>query len=326
VRLPERPPRVLGVRRDAPPLTVPGTPPSSLLPVDRIFLAFNLIFAILLGTFVPVAPQAAWLVLAHLAALALPGILVRAGPRLAALRELYPIIGVCLCWTELGIRYAWVNTTPNDRLLTAIELGIFGYQPSLEWMRMLPAAGPLMHGWYAAYYVALIGVPLLVLASRRRSAIRSLVLRISMSYLGCFLIYAVFPALGPDELYGAEGAAAVGGALYGVHSAIQAAGNSLGTAFPSSHVAGAITLAWIAVKWCPRAVAWASSVLAGGMGLAAVYTGNHFVLDVVAGAILAIVLQAFVAPALERGPIRLLGSEPGFPSGSPAVVATESAT
>jgi hypothetical protein len=37
-------------------------------------------------------------------------------------------------------------------------------------------------------------------------------------------------------------------------------------------------------------------------------TGNHFVLDALAGAALAIALQAFVAPALERSTARPIGS------------------
>jgi membrane-associated phospholipid phosphatase len=280
-----------------------------LLPTDRLFCAFNLLSAIIFATFIPARPQAVWLVSAHLLALGVPVVLARGGPRLGPLRDLYPLAGLCLFWGELGIRYSWVNTGPNDRLLARVELALFGYQPSLELAGMLPTAAGLMHGWYSMYYLALAGIPLLVLARRRPAAIRSLVLRMSLTYLGCFLIYLVFPVLGPDELYG-NPAAPLGGAFYRFHAGIQAAGNSLGTAFPSSHVAGTVTLAWIAWKWCARSIAWGSAVLALGMLIAVVYTGNHFVLDAVAGAGLAVVLQAVVAPALEVRAARTTDLEP----------------
>jgi PAP2 superfamily len=326
VRLPERPRHAPGaLPGDAPPFRVSGISPPQLLPVDRLFVAVNLVFAIVFSTFVPVAPRAIWLVVAHLLALALPSALARGGPRLVPLRELYPLVGLCLFWAELGIRYPWVNTGPNDRLLTGVELALFGYQPSLAWMQLLPIAGPLMHGWYATYYLVLAGIPLLVLASRRREAIRSLVLRMSLTYFGCFLIYAVFPALGPDELFG-DAAAAVGGAFYQLHAGIQAAGNSLGTAFPSSHVAGSVTLAWIAAKWCPRPVAWCSGLLAAGMLPAVIFTGQHFVLDAAAGVCLAVTLQAVVAPALEAAAVRDRDVEGASVSDTGAVGDAEFAT
>src|SRR5215470_17333939 len=77
-----------------------------------------------------------------------------------------------------------------------------------------------------------------------------------------------------------------------------AAGDAVGTAFPSTHVAGAVTLAWLAWRHCSRAEAWIATVLAAGIGPAAVFTQNHFVIDVVAGAVLGIGLQiALPAPA-----------------------------
>jgi membrane-associated phospholipid phosphatase len=80
----------------------------------------------------------------------------------------------------------------------------------------------------------------------------------------------------------------------------------MGTAFPSSHVVGAVTAALIAVQWFSRP--WAVVFLLGALGVAlsTVYTQSHFAIDSVIGIVFAVVLYYAVAPALER----LFGGEP----------------
>jgi membrane-associated phospholipid phosphatase len=90
-----------------------------------------------------------------------------------------------------------------------------------------------------------------------------------------------------------------GGVFRALNDWLQANGDAAGTAFPSTHVAGAITLAWLGWRHCPRWCAWLLTFLALLVGPATVYTQNHFVLDAVTGAILGLVLQGLVVPALE---------------------------
>ena len=80
----------------------------------------------------------------------------------------------------------------------------------------------------------------------------------------------------------------------------RAAGDSLGTAFPSSHVAGVVTAAIIAWKWLPRPVAWLLIVESIGVMVATVYTQNHYAIDAVAGLVWAVVLQVMLLPLLDR--------------------------
>ena len=79
-----------------------------------------------------------------------------------------------------------------------------------------------------------------------------------------------------------------------------AAGDSPGTAFPSSHVAGALTVAWFGCLWLGRAGAALLCVLATLVTVGTVYTGNHFAIDSLAGLLWGAGAQALIVPALAR--------------------------
>jgi membrane-associated phospholipid phosphatase len=115
-------------------------------------------------------------------------------------------------------------------------------------------------------------------------------------------VYAIAPTVGPMMMpefsrFGGEGAH---GLFRILNDALQAAGDAAGTAFPSTHVAGVVTLAWLAWRYCPQWVAWLVTALAISVGPATVYTQNHFLLDAVGGAVLALWLQAGLVPMLDK--------------------------
>jgi len=274
-----------------------------LLPVDLALLGFNAVLVVVWWPLLATEPTARWVVGAHLAATGLPLVLL-AIPRtrhagVAGLRELYPLVWLGLFWAELGMHYRFVHTAPNDVLIAGLEQAMFGIQPSIVWRQTLPLPwlAQLMYAAYLAYYLILAGVPLAIIALRGRRAVRSLVLRLSLTYLGCFLVYATFPVVGPLHFF--ERHAGSGG-LEALEGAIRGAGDALGTAFPSSHVAGSVTLAWLAWRWGPPAAGLVCGGLAAIIAAAVVYTGNHFVVDSLGGGAVAALVLAVVAPALER--------------------------
>jgi len=77
-------------------------------------------------------------------------------------------------------------------------------------------------------------------------------------------------------------------------------GDSMGTAFPSSHVAGSLTAAWAGWRWFSRPTAMLLALEAAGVVVATVYTQNHYAIDVLAGILWAVLLQLTVVPVLER--------------------------
>jgi membrane-associated phospholipid phosphatase len=132
------------------------------------------------------------------------------------------------------------------------------------------------------------------LAGRGRM-FREMTFRLLVTYLGCDLLYVLFPVYGPHFGGGAAAGQFAEGFFRGVSEALRATGDSPGTAFPSSHVAGVLTAAFLAFRWFRRPAAWFWAVGALAVAASTVYTRNHFLVDVAAGALVALLLQAAVS-------------------------------
>lgn len=295
-----------------------------LLAVDRWVALVNLL---ILSTWLPLAPHhplARWMSAMHLAALALPWLLDRANRPfsrpVAILRDIYPLLWVAAFWSEFGLRHDLMAVPVNDAVVAGWDLALFGAHLNWTWVAAMPWV-PLSETFQAAYfsyYLMLAALPLALLAARDAAGRHEVVLRVALTYLGCFLIYSYFPVVGPRENWPVAQGDLTTGFFYQVNLAIRVAGDSLGTAFPSSHTAGAVTFAWVAWRTAPAAVAWVVTVLAGLIAAATVYTQNHFAIDTLAGIVVAVALQSLVAPAL-------LGARPRRTTGLVPTTLTEPA-
>ena len=253
----------------------------------------------------PIAP---WIALAHGAGLMLPWLLAhwdrslsgRGAQALRVFKAVYPIALVMLFWTELGRLHGPMVGSIADAAVSRLDLAVFGRHWHVEWMAALPLPwlSEVMHLVYLLYFPAVFGTALVLAFRNCREAQRDVLLRLLVTYTGCFVIYLVFPVVGPGMPVLPEVAH---GFFYSISHSGKAAGDSLGTAFPSSHVAGAVTIAFAAARWFSRPVARGYLLLAALVALATVYTRNHYAIDAVAGALWAILLQVAVVPLLLQG-------------------------
>jgi len=277
-----------------------------VLPVDRLVAGYNLLLAAVWGVLLPRAPYAPWIFAAHLAAVGLPWLLDRTGDRLSpagrALREVYPLLLILGYWSELGFIRELLHARAFDATIAALDLSVFGVHWNSVWMPRMPERwlSETMHFVYFAYYPLIFVPPIVMGILGRTAARRDMVFRLLLTYIGCYLVYICFPVDGPSHtMVRYVGALNQGFFYHLVHVAVHA-GDSTGTAFPSSHVAGAVTIAFLAVRWLPRSVATLLVLEAVGVVCATVYTQNHFAIDSLAGIVLALALQIVVAPALRR--------------------------
>ncbi|HEX2647415.1 MAG TPA: phosphatase PAP2 family protein [Candidatus Dormibacteraeota bacterium] len=279
----------------------------NLIPVDFILALYNIV---LIGVWTPLAATsdtARWMIAVHAGALALPLLFLRAGPIrspiVAAARDLYPMIWLSTFWRELGLHTELVGSAPNDTLLAWLDRMAFGANWNAVWPVRMPMAwfSELMQGVYFLYYVLFVGLVVYLLLTRRRSTVRDVILRLSAAYAAAYFVYAIAPTLGPMGMAGFPrfGGPGAHGVFRMLNDALQAAGDAAGTAFPSTHVAGGVTLAWLAWLYCPKPFAWFMTGLAVTIAPATVYTQNHFALDALCGGLLGIWLQGWVVPALE---------------------------
>lgn len=275
-------------------------------PVDRLVGGYNLLLALVWGVVLPRAPYAPWIFAAHLVAVSLPWLIDRAGDRLSpagrAVREAYPLLLILGYWSELGFIRELLHARAFDAPIAALDLAVFGAHWNSVWMPRMPERwfSEAMHLIYFAYYPLIFVPPVVMGLMGRTAALRDMTFRLLVTYIGCYLIYLFFPVDGPSHTMARYAGALTDGFFYRLtHGAVHA-GDSRGTAFPSSHVAGAVTIAWLAVRWLRPSVAALLVLEAAGVVCATVYTQNHFAIDSLAGVVLALGLQSAVAPALER--------------------------
>jgi len=275
-------------------------------PADSVVAGYNVFLAAIWLTVLSKASYAPGIFAAHLAAGFLPVLFARAPERLsrpvAVLREIYPLLFVLAFWTELGYLRELYHVGVHDPLVTAWDLRVFGQHFNLTWMPRMPAVwlSEVMHFVYFAYY-PLIFVPVIAVGLIGRvDAMRDMIFRLTVTYLGCYVLYLWFPVDGPSALLPHYQGALTDGFWYQVVKSAHDSGDSLGTAFPSSHVAGSITIALVAWRWLPRF--WAGLILGEAVAVcfATVYTQNHYAIDALAGLVWAGALQIVAAPLVQR--------------------------
>lgn len=250
--------------------------------------------------------------LAHVGAL-LFGVAVLASRRrsLQPLRDWLPLLLGPFLYIELRWLIAGVGRPHADALVQGWEHALFRGNPAASWASALPvrSLSEALHFAYASYYLLVYAPPALLYARGRRDAYSTTLLALAVVYGVCFLTYVVFPVDGPRFLAGP--AAAPDGPIRDFVVHLLRTGSSRGTAFPSSHVAASVVASLAALRF-QRRVGIVVAVLTVALAVGAVYGGYHYLVDVLAGAIVG-VASWLLADALCRAL-----STPGAQSASAA--------
>ena len=278
---------------------------AGLRAVDLLVAAYHVVLFTIWSRVGPGAAYAPWIAGLHATMALLPAALVRVRGRhglVGHLRELYPLLALGPFWTELGLLQQLAPGESFDAQIAWLDRALFGRHLNLVWMPAMPypLLSEVMHASYFMYYPVLFLPPLIMAVTGRREALRDMTLRLMVTYLGCYLMYLAFPVIGPAELLPNYEGPLSQGMFYRLTHAARAAGDSLGTAFPSSHAAGATTVAVLAWRWLSRPWALLLTLQGAGVLCATVYTQNHYPVDAVAGLLWTLVAQLIVVPALVR--------------------------
>ncbi len=203
------------------------------------------------------------------------------------LHDLYPLILLMPFYTELGLLgmdRGVERILANDAVVQGWEYWLFGSQISYEWIRRSPSVlwSHVLHFSYLTYYPIVVVGPILLVMRGRRPEARQVLFVTMLAYVACYVVFLLFPVAGPNYAF-SHPAGVVrepwsAKAVYGVLGS----GSSIGTAFPSSHVAATIAAVLALWKeWKPLAVAL--TVPAGVLVVATVYCQMHYGIDALAG-------------------------------------------
>jgi membrane-associated phospholipid phosphatase len=266
-----------------------------LTPIDVWTLAYLAVASVALASrwSLPI-PGRGFLVLAHVLVLLtifLAATLRERHPG-ALLAEVYPVIFITAIYDEVGLLNR-ARGLSFDPLIQTWEAGLFGGQPSFDWIRAVPwpALSIVLHVAYLSYYFIVIGSPLGLWISGRRWGARQTMLRIMATFYVCYTIFLLLPVAGPRYVFplATNAATAVGIARF--TQSLLNSGAAWGTAFPSSHVAVAVVASLSALLAWPRFGAPVVA-LAGLLTVATVYGQFHYAVDALAGLALGVMMLA----------------------------------
>jgi len=171
-----------------------------------------------------------------------------------------------------------------DDWIVGKEFVLFGCQPSQILYSAIPsiALSEFLHLAYLAYVLLTPLVALTLYFTKRYEPLKEFTTTVMATFLFCYAVFTVFPVRGPFYYFGPIDPQAKG-VLFPrlVHGMLTRAA-SVGTAFPSSHVAGSVAIWIVARRYLPR-LSHGLLVIAAGIFFGTVYGGFHYALDALSG-------------------------------------------
>jgi membrane-associated phospholipid phosphatase len=239
-----------------------------------------------------------------------------AGRSTRILRDVLPFLLCILVYTNLHDTIGFVNPHDVHHSLVAMDVALFGVEPTLWAERFItPARTEWMQFFYANFSWLAPSASLILLGRRRFSEFRAVTLAVMTCFFLGYFLYVLFPAAPPrlvlqtsytKNLYGYpqffSRLNAEAFALLPVDSR---------AAFPSLHTA--VTLVMLACAWRHlRAWFFVALPFVVGLWVSTIYLRHHYAVDLLAGFLLAPV-ALYLSPRLDRrwaARQRALGIEP----------------
>jgi membrane-associated phospholipid phosphatase len=205
----------------------------------------------------------------------------------AFLRSYYPILFYLYFFesvsaTNLVFFHDWL-----DPFFLNIDKAIWGYLPSMQWGRIYDNLwiSEIMHGAYFCYYLMIFGLPIYFYI-RHRKALDELIFVLSFVFYCCYFIYSWLPVIGgryyPEAMQWTQ--ELTGGVFTHIMAYIYIKSPHLGGAFPSSHVAIALVLSLMALRY-QKVLGWVLLSITFLLSIATVYCHYHWFIDAVFGII-----------------------------------------
>lgn len=193
---------------------------------------------------------------------------------------------------SLALRGAWQNP-----YLIAAEAALFPVPPA-AWLQRNSALyfTELLEFGYLTFYPLYPAIAGTLWAWRRRprftGAFRRMTDALSVGYIVCYATYLLFPTRSPSHNVGQAAPPLVAPATGPFHflvRLIQGSAGVHGNAFPSSHIMLAFVVLVFTFRYFPRVAPWLL-ICVLLMSVGAVYDGYHYMIDVLAGALLGLAM------------------------------------
>lgn len=271
-----------------------------LWPIDKLFIAYAAIMICLLALAARSSSFAWLLILGHLAAISLLLVIARNSSRIAVfLHDWYLLLYVPFCYKQVPYLVSALHIRSADPTLAHWDMAMWKVDPVFS---LSSTPNPAMVEFLQLVYtmflpgVLVLGIVLWVRKSRREFRYGTFV--IALTFLLSYLGYLMLPARGPRLM----DYSALHPPLQGLWT-FRFFQNMLNTlegtqydCFPSGHVAVVLVGCFVARR-ISTPVFYMFSAFAALITFSTVYLRYHYVIDVIAGMLLAIAVIA-AGPAL----------------------------
>jgi membrane-associated phospholipid phosphatase len=140
---------------------------------------------------------------------------------------------------------------------------------------------------YLSYIVIIPAVAVYWYSRNRRDAFHELLLLLATAMFLSYLFFILFPVDSPYYRFERLGPPFAGEFFFDLVHHVSSRGGARGGAFPSAHVSGAMVVWLVALRHQPRLASLLTPLIAGVI-LATVYGRFHYLLDTIAGFMLAL--------------------------------------
>jgi membrane-associated phospholipid phosphatase len=219
-------------------------------------------------------------------------------------RTMLPFVLCIAVYTNLHDTVRFVNPHDVHDRLVAIEEWLFGGQP-VVWAERYITRGrtEVMSAFYQTFFMIAPSTVIVLWASGKRREAREVLLGVIVCFYTGYLLYLVFPAAPPRLYMESLGMFKVnlrGGPILNVQDSLlrMMPHDASRAAFPSLHAAVsllALYYSWRYCRWyCPILL-----VAVTGLLVSTIYLRHHYVVDLVAGAML-VPWVLWAAPRFDR--------------------------
>ena len=208
------------------------------------------------------------------------------------------LILIPLFYTEIALLNQSFGAGYHDSLVLSWEGFLFG-SPATELAGKYPypLLSESLHLAYFSYYPTVYIPPLILFFSRRREAFQTTVVTLLATASVCFVFFVYFPVQGPRYFGPPE--SIPGGPIRALTLSILENGSSRGAAFPSSHMAMTVCQAMVQLRYQPP-IGILVTLISVGVGVGAVYGGFHYAIDMLAGAVVGVVVSGITLTYIRR--------------------------
>jgi membrane-associated phospholipid phosphatase len=213
-------------------------------------------------------------------------------------RSWYPVVLVPLIYKELEYLIPRLHPRDYDRELAAIDHAIFGAHLTI-WLERVthPALTEIFQLSYITYYFLPVILGAVLWRRREFDRFQFLLFVVVLGFYLSYLGYIAVPAIGPRFLLADQQTFPLKGLLFFdfIRTTLDRAEGITRDCFPSGHTALTLLVLYYSYRF-HRLTFWALLVPGSLLIISTVYLRYHYVIDVFAGALLALAVIAAAKP------------------------------